>query len=706
MRLFHRLFLIIFLVATLPVLFNAVWLFRYQQVTKKNILEVHKQIAEFYASAATENMKKLNEKLSFVLDLERAAQIGQLEQMKIVQMTIAAQPTFMLLSVLDSAGKEIIRSASDVHFPEYGFQSRSADAVFQEARQKKQVVMGPVHMVKGLPVMTLVYPLRGDQYVYLAVSFQDLWSRVQKQSVGSGGRVVLADSQGNFLPPFDQDAPRVEPGFLQGQFRKDSPGVLEGFSSSSGLLVGAFQKVPDMDWVVLTLQPQAEAYLAASQMMAWMLVGIILILTGAALASYFAAQKITLPVVHLNQGALRVAQNDFSGFVREEGWTEFQNLARSFNQMTKQLKAFSDLQVERILEEKSRIETLIYTIPDGIVMASFQGEVLYINNPALQMLGLPSQDVRRIRTNLQDMIKQDRLRQSLQTILEKRARFHETEIEIEDPFTHRARYYKARATLVSTTSKTESGVVLMMRDITAEKEIERMKDEFFQSITHDLRAPLFAIQGYLRLLEKSNAPSPKDKTYFNYIYRSCDKLAGLIQDILDMARLEAGRMKLIPALIDPVLFLDRIIVLFKPMALEKGIELLLKIQAKDHGTLQADERRLERVFTNLVSNALKFTPQGGRIAVELVSSDFQSFQFAVSDTGPGVPKDKIDFVFEKFKQLDVPQQKSGFGLGLTICKGIVELHGGRIWLESEVGKGSRFIFRVPRVQTAISQAGA
>jgi signal transduction histidine kinase len=186
--------------------------------------------------------------------------------------------------------------------------------------------------------------------------------------------------------------------------------------------------------------------------------------------------------------------------------------------------------------------------------------------------------------------------------------------------------------------------------------------------------------------------------YIEMARLASEKLTGLIADILDSAKLESGTMALVLSRFTTESLLATAVELSRVAADGKGVA--LELAPSSIGELSGDARLLDRVLTNLIGNALKFTPKGGRVVVG-AKAEGDAMEFFVKDTGPGIPEDKLDAVFEKFKQLDRDAGKrAGYGLGLSICKKIVEAHGGRIWVESRPGEGSRFAFRIPRPATA------
>lgn len=702
MRLVYRFFFIILGAALIPLLLTSLWLLRYQSVAKKNALELHRGLADFAAQTVTSHIQNLNKRLAFTLDLQRikrAVGMGFVEEFKVLQQVTNANPDFVLLSVLDLGGKETLKLADARIFPDPGYKDRSREDVFLEAKRTGRVVTGPVSLIDGTPVMNLVYPLEQAGYVYLTVSLRELWEKIKKQRVGLSGWIVLVDDSGRVLNGFE-DAGEMDSEQLKALFSQGLRGTADNLLTSRGAWVGAFEKVQGFPWAALTLQPKQEAFLAAEQIRAGILAWVLLISLAALGLSYAMAARIAEPIEYLTLGAARVAQKDMSVAVPELGWGELKVLSRSFNQMMKELKVYYDLQVEKIIEEKTKVETLVYTIPEGIVMTNFNGEVLYINVPAMSILGIPTDTTLESQKRVFELVRHESLKDLLQKVLQKQVKVQEAEVQIEEPAGGGMKYYSTTATLVSTPNKQDLGVMLMMRDVTAEKELEKMKEEFFHAVAHDLRAPLAAIQSYTKLLERSFHPAPevKEKGFFDAVYRSCDKLMLLVSDILDLAKMEAGEMPLSLSVLEVETFLKRVTEPLQPLAGEKGIQLVLEGVDSKLGTMQVDQRLMDRVITNLATNAIKFTPRGGKVAVGAGLLGMRELEIYVADSGPGIPKDQLESIFEKFKQLGGSQMRMGYGIGLSICKKVVELHKGAIWVESQVGRGSRFIFRIPRTQ--------
>jgi len=225
----------------------------------------------------------------------------------------------------------------------------------------------------------------------------------------------------------------------------------------------------------------------------------------------------------------------------------------------------------------------------------------------------------------------------------------------------------------------------------------RHKSEFLANMSHELRTPLNAIIGFSEVLQEHmfGDMNEKQEEYINDIHGSGKHLLSLINDILDLSKVEAGRMELELETFDLPGAIDNALTLVKERAGRHGIELASTVDPAV-GEIKADERKFKQILLNLLSNAVKFTPEGGTISVEAVPVGTM-VEVSVSDTGIGIAPEDCDAVFEEFRQVgsDYTKKAEGTGLGLALTRKFVELHGGKIWVTSVVGKGSTFTFSLP-----------
>jgi signal transduction histidine kinase len=226
---------------------------------------------------------------------------------------------------------------------------------------------------------------------------------------------------------------------------------------------------------------------------------------------------------------------------------------------------------------------------------------------------------------------------------------------------------------------------------------DRHKSEFLANMSHELRTPLNAIIGFSEVLLERMFGEVNDKQteYLEDILSSGRHLLSLINDILDLSKIEAGRMELELGHFDLPIAIDNAITLVRERASRHGIGLDVRVESQ-LGSFVGDERKIKQVLLNLLSNAVKFTPEGGKVAVGAVRAN-GSVEISVSDTGIGIAADDREAIFEEFRQVgsDYARKREGTGLGLTLARRFIELHGGRIWVKSEVGRGSTFTFSLP-----------
>lgn len=244
-----------------------------------------------------------------------------------------------------------------------------------------------------------------------------------------------------------------------------------------------------------------------------------------------------------------------------------------------------------------------------------------------------------------------------------------------------------------------SGVVAVIHDITALKEAERLKDEFISVVSHELRTPLANIKGHTATLLREGVTwcPATQREFLQVIDEECDKLTDLIENLLEMSALRAGMLRIRP---EPTLvhrIAGRVVARWSARAPDHRFEMAFPV---GFPPALADPWRIEQVLRNLVENAVKYSPPGRSVSVGGRSSETDVVVW-VRDEGIGIPVEQQERIFERFHQVDsaLTRSKPGTGLGLAICQGIVAAHGGRIWVESMVGRGSTFFFSLPRVPT-------
>jgi signal transduction histidine kinase len=236
-----------------------------------------------------------------------------------------------------------------------------------------------------------------------------------------------------------------------------------------------------------------------------------------------------------------------------------------------------------------------------------------------------------------------------------------------------------------------------------------MKSDFVSNVSHELRTPLTAVKGSVdNMLDGiTGTLNEKQIRYLTRIKSNTDRLSRLINDLLDLSRIEAGKIDIKPTVLSPENLARDVVEILRSMVVDKLID--LEVICHEHDvTAWADRDKVTQVLMNLVGNAVKFAPSHGNVTIAIERDGDSWVQVSVADTGPGIPRPELERIFDKFYQVSqVDKRKSrGTGLGLAISKALVQMHGGKIWVESELGKGSTFSFTLPVPQATALKARA
>lgn len=359
---------------------------------------------------------------------------------------------------------------------------------------------------------------------------------------------------------------------------------------------------------------------------------------------------------------------------------------------------------ERLLEAKERIDSIVRHMSDGLVVIGPDGKILMVNFIAEALLGITSKDIGK---SIKEVIRDEHLLALVKSLSVNKEGVVEQDIELFSQDETTKRVLKTSSAVVEDHNGRTMGMVAILNDITRQKEIEKLKSDFVANVTHELRTPLIAIDKSISLLaDKTAGPISQDQEQFLLIAeRNLKRLTLLINDLLDLSKLEAGKMQLRPRPLSIEEIIRESIESFAAWAKTKSIKIEKIIQ---DGILKvnADGDRISQVLVNLIGNAIKFTPSNGKITVEaILRKENDAIEVSVQDTGIGLSKEELPKIFDKFYQSarGTSAEVSGTGIGLSIAKEIVELHRGKIWAESEEGRGAKFIFTLPLKNKSASE---
>jgi PAS domain S-box-containing protein len=365
---------------------------------------------------------------------------------------------------------------------------------------------------------------------------------------------------------------------------------------------------------------------------------------------------------------------------------------------------------EKVLAEREELLRITFaSIGDAVITTDSNGNVTYLNSVAQRLTGWdPEEAVGQPVTNVFNIIN-DESRQPVENPVEKALR----EGKVVGLANHTVLVRKNggecfiddSAAPIRNDAGQILGVVLVFRDISDRRHAEfalhqanRRKDEFLAHMSHEIRTPLLGVIGMTDLALETEL-TDRQRGYLNSVKQSAEFLLNVINDILDFSKIEAGRLEL-----DPVFFPLRksLNEMLKPLvvrAQQKNLGLVVHVQPETPDSIHGDRGRLQQVLFNLVGNAIKFTERGGieiQILVASRTPHTVTIHFSIADTGIGIPEEKLEFIFDPFEQVDgsMDRRFGGTGLGLTICRRLVGMMGGRIWVESRIGQGSVFHFTI------------
>lgn len=421
---------------------------------------------------------------------------------------------------------------------------------------------------------------------------------------------------------------------------------------------------------------------------------VILLLLGAAL-SWTIAWNLSKPLDELTQRLRDFSLRGPSLRLGPQSLAELHGVASEFNRMAERLEQFEKLNVDRIIYEKSKTEAIIESLEDGIILIDPAGVVTHINEVAAIILGIERAEA--LGSPFNDLNSNHphylRVRAALANgsrILDERAR-----VEVDLHVRGRDHTYVLKPVPLRHGNNESLGTLLILQDITYLRDKDRARANLVATLSHELKTPLTSLALSAELLDRDKANlAPKQRELLATASEDIGRIRHLADDLLDLARGETGTISIRGITVDLAGVINAVVGTFALQAEQKGITLKSAIAASTPEVL-ADPVKLSWVVSNLIGNAIRYTPRGGMITISSMG-DGEVARLEVSDTGPGVAPEIRDHLFERYAQWHINGVEAGSaGLGLTIAKEIVEAHGGRIFVNSIVGEGTRFTVELP-----------
>jgi two-component system phosphate regulon sensor histidine kinase PhoR len=409
--------------------------------------------------------------------------------------------------------------------------------------------------------------------------------------------------------------------------------------------------------------------------------------------AYFLARSFAQPILEVAQKAVQLVSSTFNSEVQVDSKDELASLSRAISEMGIQLKN----KIEEISKEKDYLQTILKGMMEGVLVVDGRGRILMVNEALRKVLSLTSDVADKMPL---EVIRNAELEGAIRKVIENgEGKSFELTLQYPDGKTLEVNVVGIYSSPEESVKGSERirGAIAVFHDITRLKELEKIRQDFVANVSHELRTPLTTIKGYAETLLEGALKEEVASQFVQVIKRQSDRLAKIVEDLLMLSKIESKEFRLKVEVISLQDLIDDVIDFVKGPSEKKEIS-ISRNEIPSLLAFEADRNYLEQVLINLLDNAIKYTPEGGRIAISAVEKDPREIQFSIEDNGIGIPREDIPRIFERFYRVDKgrSQELGGTGLGLSIVKHLVQAHGGRVWVESQLGKGSTFYFTLPK----------
>jgi two-component system sensor histidine kinase VicK len=417
--------------------------------------------------------------------------------------------------------------------------------------------------------------------------------------------------------------------------------------------------------------------------------------TGTAIALLFTAilgillaQTITRPISDMRKQALAMTRGNFSRKVKVYGYDEIGQLAITFNNLTKKIQ-----EAQATTEgEKRKLSSVISYMTDGVLSTDRKGRIILINEPAAQMLGVSRETV--LSQPIVSVLGLDE-NYTFEDLLQEKESIVLDYSTMSKPFILRANF-----SVIQKESGFVNGLIAVLYDVTEQEKIDIERREFVANVSHELRTPLTTMRSYLEALAEGAWRDEEIAPNFLETARTeTERMIRLVNDLLQLSKMDSVDYRLSKEWVDFPIFFNRIIDRFE-LTKNQNVTFIREIP-EDDIFVEVDEDKITQVLYNIISNAMKYSPEGGTITFRTKKAD-DMITISISDEGVGIPKDNLDKIFDRFYRVDKARTRKlgGTGLGLAIAKEMVNAHGGKIWADSVEGKGTTIYFTLPYDRSA------
>jgi Signal transduction histidine kinase len=400
------------------------------------------------------------------------------------------------------------------------------------------------------------------------------------------------------------------------------------------------------------------------------------------------------PIKELTNGIMEIANHNYDKRLNMQDKAEFREVADNFNRMAERLKKYRENTLTDILSGKKFIEAIVNSIHEPIIGLNRDREILFINKEALNVLNLKKEEA--LHQSAEELsLKNDLLRRLIRELISSDAKKEPLKIYADNKESYfQASYIPIVGTDIAPDEPRALGDLILLQNITEFKELDSAKTTFISTISHELKTPIAAILMSLQLLEDKRIGmlNEEQEQLSSSIKESADRLLGIASELLNMTQVEAGKLNLIPKITKPIELIEYAIKANQVQADKFGIQIEVEYPEEKIPKLFVDSEKIAWVLTNLLSNAIRYSKENARVIIG-AQQDADGIELYVQDFGRGIDPRYHQSIFDRYFR--VPGTKvQGSGLGLSISKDFVEAHGGTLSVESELGRGSRFIIRL------------
>ena len=401
---------------------------------------------------------------------------------------------------------------------------------------------------------------------------------------------------------------------------------------------------------------------------------------------FFIARSITVPINDVTEKALKMSEGDFSQEVSVRSDDEIGRLAEMFNLLREKL----DYTLAEINSEKNKLETILKNMGDGLLAVDNEGRIILANHAAMQMLDLKQKDI-------EDKSYDEIVGKFSNNLLYENIRERSLEGGYHEVVEKAGRAYDVRYDRYTDESGQDMGMIVVFQDITEQQKLENMQRDFVANVSHELKTPLTTIKSYTETLMHTEINDCSTIEHFlRIIDEETDRMSRLVRNLLQLSKLDYKQEKWFKKDTNLVNVVKTALSKVEMTAANKDQQLISLFDPKQRIMTVIDRDRIDQVLLNVLTNAIKYTPEGGKIEVDVFSEDPMA-KVVIADSGIGIAEKEIPRVFERFYRVDKARSREmgGTGLGLSIAKQIVEEHGGTIAIQSKLGEGTRVTISLP-----------